>query len=415
MPVFNYVAQSAQGQALRSTLDAADRHDALAQLRNRGLVVVDLVEQDDMTLEPSSSPRAAVGPRKPLFSFEKKVSTSEKSIFCRQLSITVNAGMPLREALESIANDMDHPTFRKVLQSVVMRLHQGESFSQAIERHPKHFNALFVALVKAAEESGSLPETLDQLAGYMERSEKLVKKIKSVTSYPIFILVFFLIVCVVMTVFVLPNFMDSFQGFDVELPKLTTTVFGVNQFILDQWAWFLTALGLPVLAVALMRRTPGGRLNLDIAVLKLPIFGDCIRQYALARFCRNLAIMLRGGVGVTVAMDITSAVSGNLVIIQSLQNAKERILSGERIAASLAKDKEIPRLVIRMIGVGEESGRMPEVLDKVSTLYEEYVENKIMAATSMFEPVVICLFGAVVLVLVMAIYLPIFSVSQGVN
>jgi type IV pilus assembly protein PilC len=125
--------------------------------------------------------------------------------------------------------------------------------------------------------------------------------------------------------------------------------------------------------------------------------------------------MLRGGVGITVAMDITSAVSGNLVIIQSLQNAKERILSGERIAASLAKDKEIPRLVIRMIGVGEESGRMPEVLDKVSSLYEEYVENKIMAATSMFEPVVICLFGAVVLVLVMAIYLPIFSVSQGVN
>ncbi len=413
MTGFTYVARNQAGQVVRDSMDAADRQDALARLRAMGMIVVDLVAQGEAPVAPRG--HAAAKTRRPLISLEKPISTSDKAIFCRQLSITVNAGMPLREALESIASDMDHPTFRKVLQAVVARLHQGESFSQSIERHPHHFSTLFVALIKAAEESGSLPETLDQLAGYMERSEKLIKKIRAVTSYPMFILVFFVIVCVVMTAFVLPKFMDSFKGFDVVLPKLTRVVFGINSFLLDHWYWFVGGTVLPVIAVILYRRTPRGKRNVDAAVLRLPFFGVCIREYALARFCRNLSIMLRGGVGITTAMDITSAVSGNVVIVESLLQAKERILSGERIAASLAKDKEIPKLVIRMVGVGEESGRLPEVLDKIATLYEEYVENRIVTATSMFEPVVICLFGGVVLVLVLAIYLPIFTVSQGVK
>jgi len=140
-----------------------------------------------------------------------------------------------------------------------------------------------------------------------------------------------------------------------------------------------------------------------------------VREFALARFARNLGIMLRGGVGVTTAMDITSAVTGNTVLVESLQKAKERIINGERIATSLAQDPEIPRLVIRMIGVGEESGRLPEVLEKIAGMYEEQVENRIVTATSLFEPVVICVFGGVVLVLVMAIYLPIFTVAQSVH
>ncbi len=415
MTSFNYVARDSAGQAVRAAIEAADRQDALARLRAMGLVVVDLVARDEAPAVQSPGRAAAAKARAPLISFEKGISTSEKAIFCRQLSITVNAGMPLREALESIAADMDHPTFRRVLLAVVACLHRGESFSLAIERHPKHFKTLFVALVRAAEESGSLPETLDQLAGYMERSEKLIKKIRSVTSYPIFILVFFLIVCIVMTLFVLPKFMDSFKGFDVVLPKLTRVVFGFNGFMVTNWYWFALATAIPVVALVLYRRTPAGRRRLDATVLKLPFFGVCVREYALARFCRNLSIMLRGGVGITTAMDITSAVSGNTVIVESLLNAKERILSGERIAASLARDKEIPKLVIRMVAVGEESGRLPEVLDKLATLYEEYVENRIVTATSMFEPVVICLFGGVVLVLVLAIYLPIFTVSQGVK
>ncbi len=414
MADFIYVARNSAGQVVRATVEAADRQDALARLRAMGMIVVDLVAQGDAPATPAAGLRAA-RTRRPLLSFEKPISTSEKSIFCRQLSITVNAGMPLREALESIATDMDHPTFRKVLLAIVARLHQGESFSQSIERHPQHFSTLFVALIKAAEESGSLPETLDQLAGYMERSEKLIKKIRAVTSYPMFILVFFVIVCIVMTAFVLPKFMDSFKGFDVVLPTLTRVVFGVNEFVMKKWYWFTAAVVVPALGVFFYQRTPAGKRNLDAAVLKLPFFGVCIREYALARFCRNLSIMLRGGVGITTAMDITSMVSGNVIIVESLLKAKERILTGERIAASLARDKEIPKLVIRMVGVGEESGRLPEVLDKIATLYEEYVENRIVTATSMFEPVVICLFGGVVLVLVLAIYLPIFSVSQGVK
>ncbi len=412
---FQYVARNSAGLVVRSTIEAVDRADALARLRAQGYVVVELVAKGESAPAAGSGAPAAAAPKRRWIVTGKPITISDKAVFCRQLSITVNAGMPLRDALESIANDMDHPTFRKVLQDIVRRLHEGETFSQAVARHPDHFNTLFVALIRAAEESGSLPETLEQLANYMERNEKLVKKIRSVTSYPLFIFIFFLIVVVVMTTFVLPRFMESFKGFNVELPKLTRVVFGANRFLIDHWPWFVGAALLPLLVVAVMRRSPAGRRRLDAFLLKLPLFGICIREYALARFCRNLSIMLRGGVGVTTAMDITSAVSGNTVIVESLQHAKERIVNGERIAASLARDPEIPRLVIRMVGVGEESGRLPEVLEKIAGMYEEYVENRIVTATSLFEPIVICLFGGVVLVLVMAIYLPIFTVSQSVR
>lgn len=414
MQTFEFVARNSAGSVVRATIEAADRTDAMTQLRAQGYLVVEVVAKGDT----AATRVGAAGPvtsRRRWIQLEKPITISDKAVFCRQLAITVNAGMPLRDALESIANDMDHPTFRKVLQDVVRRLHEGETFSHAIAQHPDHFNTLFVALIRAAEESGSLPETLEQLATYMERNEKLVKKIRSVTSYPLFIFIFFILVCVVMTTFVLPKFMASFKGFDVPLPKLTRTVFGANQFLIDHWPWFLGALALPFVVVVLMRRSPTGRRRLDKFVLRLPLFGICIREFALARFCRNLSIMLRGGVGVTTAMDITSAVSGNSVIVESLQRAKERIVNGERIAASLARDPEIPRLVIRMVGVGEESGRLPEVLEKIAGMYEEYVENRIVTATSLFEPIVICLFGGVVLLLVMAIYLPIFTVAQSVH
>ncbi len=413
MKTFSYVAKDPSGNVLRSQLTAPDRSVALARLREKGFVVVDLVERDSRA-GPVAAP-AKAKPRAKWWKLGKAVTVSDKAVFCRQLAITVNAGMPLREALESIANDMDHPTFRSVLQDVVRRLHEGESFSEAIAKHPSHFNTLFVALVRSAEESGSLPETLEQLATYMERSEKLIKKIRSVTAYPMFIFVFFLIILVVMTVFVLPRFMQSFKGFNVQLPPLTRAVFGATEILLRHWIWIAMAVVVPVVALIVYRRTPTGRRRTDGWILKLPFFGVCVREFALARFARNLGIMLRGGVGVTTAMDITSAVTGNTVLVESLQKAKERIINGERIASSLAQDPEIPRLVIRMIGVGEESGRLPEVLEKIAGMYEEQVENRIVTATSLFEPVVICVFGGVVLVLVMAIYLPIFTVAQSVH
>lgn len=415
MAPYSYVAKDGEGRTVRSTIEAADRHEALAQLRADGLTVVDLVGRstdDRIHHTGGAAPASAADPvRKPLFA--KGISTSEKSIFCRQLSISVNSGMPLRESLESIASDMDNPEFARVLADVIRQLHEGSSFSQAIQKHPKHFNTLFVALIRAAEESGSLPETLDQLSNYMERNEKLVKKIRSVTAYPMFIMVFFCIVCVAMTVFVLPKFQDSFKGFNVTLPRLTRIVFGVNGFIIKHIGWISAAIFIPVISVALYGRTKRGRRKIDEVLLKLPLFGVCIREYALARFCRNLSIMVRGGVGITTAMEITSTVSGNRVIIDSLMKARERIMGGQRMAASLSQDNQFPRLVVRMVGVGEESGRMPEVLEKVANLYEEYVENRIVTATTLFEPVVICVFGAVVLTLVLAIYLPVFTVATG--
>lgn len=256
--------------------------------------------------------------------------------------------------------------------------------------------------------------TLAHLSDSMERRERLIRKIKGITAYPVFIGAFFILICGIMTIFVLPKFEESLKGIGGQLPALTRIVFGVNRFMLDNLpAIFVTMMGL-IAAFILFRRTPGGRVHLDRVKLKVPLFGPCLKKISIARFCQNLAIMVNGGVPITQAIEIAADICGNSILRSALLNARERIIAGSDISASLEQERVFPALVTRMVSVGEASGRLPDVLEQVSSAYEDQVEGDIMIVTALMEPVLICFFGAFILILVLAIYLPVFTMSRGV-
>jgi type II secretory pathway component PulF len=420
MALFSYIAKTKEGQEVRSSLEASSRLDALESLRKKGLTVVDLfsveAEKTAPQIDQANPAKAADGKtQRKSFSFSSRVKMTDLAIFCRQLAISVNAGVPLRDAIEGISMELEHPVLKRVSMDVVQQLHDGKSFSEAVSRHPRVFNEMFTGLTKVAEESGKLPETLNQLSAYLERTDRLQRRIKAMAAYPMFIGVFFVVVCLIMTLFILPKFTDIFGGFGADLPPFTKVVFGVNNFFVENFPFIFIAVVLLSAAIAFYVRTPSGSYRKDQLKLKLPYAGGCLKKYILARFCRSMAIMVNSGVPISNALEICADSAGNQLIRRSVLGVRELIMTGNRISTSLARAEIFPGLIVRMVSVGEDSGQLPEVLENVSDLYEDQVEVSIMTSMAMFEPLIICVFGAFILVLVLAIYLPIFTVSTTMH
>ncbi len=422
MATFNYIAKNKEGQDIRSSMEAATRLEALEFLRKKGLTVVDLVGAE--TIQPRkivateadrTKSNAAKAKKGKTISFVSKVKMGDLAVFCRQLAISVNAGVPLRDALETIGTELEQPALRHAAVDIVAQLNDGKSFSEAAASHPKIFNVMFCGLIKVAEESGKLPQTLRQLAEYLERTDKLQRRIRAMSAYPVFIGIFFIIVCLVMTLFILPQFTDIFAGFGADLPAFTKVVFATNNFFVDYFIEIFLGIILLITALVFYGRTDSGAYRKDRIKLKIPYAGDLLKKYVLARFCRSLSIMVHSGVPISSALEICGNAAGNRVIQKTIDEVRERIITGHRISNSLAESGVFPGLITRMVSVGEDSGQLPEVLERVSELYEDQVETSIMTTMALFEPLVICVFGGFVLTLVMAIYLPIFSVSMNVK
>ena len=408
MIAYSYKAKDQSGQNVTASINANSRLDALGALRDTGLTVLDLWDAGESVPQPAQLPSIRLRPMR------GSVSGAEKAVFMRQLSISVGAGMPLREALESIGEDLEDPRMRRVILDIVAKLREGCMFSDAAAAHPSVFTNLIISLLRVAEEAGSLPVTLEHLATALERNDKLNRKIRSILAYPVFIAGFFILVCGIMTLVILPKFQAIF-GSNGNLPLLTRVVFGANRFLLDHLLLLAVVVaGATILFVQIARST-AGRQRIDSLKLRLPVFGPCIQKFAVARFCRNLAIMTRGGVPVISAMEIATGICGNKAIEKALVRVRGRLLCGATIAAALGDEAVFPRLIVRMVGVGEASGKLPQVLDKVSDTYEDQVEGAITLAMALFEPVIICFFGVFVLVLVLAIYLPVFTASRGMS
>lgn len=406
MAVYYYQAKDAKGLPSKGRVEASTKYEALTQLYDRGLTVVELSE--DVAGERVGVKLPAVKPSRSWL--KRRVTLTDKAMFCRQLAISVSSGIPLRESIETIMADQENPMFRDVLQRVMRGLDDGLPFSHAIAVEGQVFDRLFVALIKAAEESGSMAETLTYLAATLEKSDKLARKIRSILAYPIFVAVFFALVGIIMTLFVLPRFQEIFNSFHSQLPLLTRIVLGVNRFVVSHIVVIFIGVAAAGTGIAMYIKSPAGALQFDRLMLKLPVVGDLVRKVSVARFSRNLGIMIRGGVPVTQAINIAAEVLGNKAMEITLRKTHDRIVEGNDIASSL--DRTVfPRLVVRMVGVGESSGRLPEVLEKVADLYEDQVESAIMLATALFEPIIIMVFGCIILVLVMAIYLPVFTVA----
>jgi len=425
MSLFNYTAKNRQGEVVRDIIKADSRQQALSRLREMELTVVSLTE-----MEAGSEAGRSIGKRSPAPKSEagnipfwkknliplhsEKVKLKDMAVFCRQLAISVNSGLPLRDALAGIHEDMDVPAFKKILGKMIARLHDGIAFSKAASEHPKVFSQVFVGLVRAAEESGSMGETMSRLADYLESSDRLRRKVGSLMAYPAFVAGFFVLICLVMVFWIVPQFQDIFGDLDSSLPPLTQAVFALNNAVVHHAPLIGGIIALVVILFILFRRSKGGKLKLAKIQLKLPWFGECIKQYVIARVCRCLAIMLKSGVPIATGLQIVSKVGNNLAIENSLIEAREQTIGGSNIADSLAGTQIFPSLLLRMVRVGESAGRLPEVLDNVAAAYEDRVENTITTGMALLEPIIIVIFGAMVLLLVIAIYLPVMTVASHI-
>ena len=428
MKKFNYTAKSASGNLIRDEVETDSRQSALAELRRRGLTVVTLMEAGSAEpgisavnrLQQKIEAKKTNGKSGPDRVAEKKlwnrkIRLTEMAVFCRQLAISVNSGLPLREALEGIHEDMDVPKLKRILGDIIKKLHDGIPFSKAIAAHPGTFSPVFIGMIRAAEEAGSLPETLNQLAGYLESSEKLQRKIKSLMAYPSFVAAFFVLICLVMVLAIIPRFQDIFDDLGADLPLLTKNVFSMNQFILEHFPLLTAFIILAIVLYQVYRRTNGGGLRIAKVKLKLPITGICLKRYIVARVCRCMAIMLRSGVPISTALRIVSSIGNNRVIETAIIDAQEKIISGTGIADGLGQTGIFPALLIRMLHVGENAGKLPDVLTRVADAYEEQVEASVTAGTALLEPIIITIFGMMVLLLVISIYLPVFTVSMSIK
>lgn len=440
MATFSYTAKNAQGGVVRDVIEAEDRQKALAVLRTRELTVVSLHETE--RLDPgiampargalsSSRAVALLSEFKRLFRKEsltedltlvrrrlllpRKVRLKDMAIFCRQLAISVNSGLPLRESLEGIHEDMEASPLKPVLADIIKQLHDGIPFSRAVAAHPKTFSAVFSGMIHAAEEAGTLGVTLNQLSGYLEESDKLVRKIKTLLAYPAFVAVFFVIICSIMAFVIIPRFEAIFTDLGGDLPPLTTAVFGFNRFFISNFPLIALVVAGLVFLFLFYKKTPVGGQRIAQWQLKLPVAGDCQKKYIVARISRCLSIMLESGVPVATALQIVSRIGSNVAVESAIMQSRNRIIAGFGIAGSLEQTGIFPALLIRMLGVGEASGKMPEVLERVADSYEDQVEATITAGTALLEPIIISVFGALVLLLIVSIYLPVFTISMNIK
>ena len=422
MQSFNFTAKNAQGIVVRDVIVAESRQQALFDLRNGGLTAVNLHEVTARDVDPDKElPRADALPVKTskLHKTRRRtgrIKTADMAMFCRQLAISINSGLTLRDTLAGIYEDLDDlPAMKKLVGDLANKLQAGVNFSDAVAAHPDNFSSVFIGLVRAAEASGTMGETLDQLAKYMEASERLQRKVKAMLAYPAFVASFFVIICLIMVFFIVPRFQDIFTGLGADLPKLTTTVFAINNFIVTHSLILLLTVVVLIASVWVYRRTDKGQLVLAQMSLRMPITGKLLTMYILARLCRCLAILLQSGVPVVAALEIISRIGDNKTIESAILAARAQIVAGAAIAKSLEQADLFPSLLIRMIGVGEGAGRLPEVLGRVADSYEDQVEASLATGMALLEPVIITVFGMMVLVLVLSIYLPVFTVSMSIK
>ncbi len=390
--------------------NAASRHSLLGELKERGLTVVEIRE---LRNGASEHPRPR-GRWLPSVQFGV-VGLGELSIFWREFATMVAAGLPSVEALESITVELENPKLRRALQNVTAAMWEGFNLSQGLGRHPHIFSPMTIALISAAEESGSLSEVSQQLATYLENRDRLMHKVRAALTYPIFLCGFFTVVLAIATFWLIPKFRDIYTGFGAKLPWLTETVFTINAFVLHYVAWMVAGVAAAALLFVLWARRPAGRAVIDRVLLTLPIFGPLLQRAAIARLCRSLAILLSGGIPINRGLELAQETSGNSVVAAAIRRAREEILKGNKIASSFKAQRIFPHMLIRMIATGEETGNLSRLLEKMADFYEGRVDAALTTINALIEPVMIVVIGAFVLIFVLSMYLPIFKLAATVH
>ena len=400
MARFQWEATTRVGDKKRGVMEADTAAQVEARLRSDGLTI-------DRVKKESIGVQITIG---------SGVTPKDMQIFTRQLATMIDAGLPLVQCLDILAAQTPNKIFARILGQVKSAVEQGSTFSDALRRHPRVFDDLYVNLVAAGEIGGILDTILNRLAVYIEKAVKLRGQITSALFYPVGVLVVATGVIAVMLLKVIPTFENMYREMGhAELPGPTQFVIGISHGFVTKWYLYLGALFGVVAGSAMMRRTDRGRELFDRMLLYLPVMGSTLRKIVVARFTRTLGTLLTSGVPILDALDICARTAGNKVVEQGIVRARDKIAEGHDMASPLSESRVFPTMVVQMIGVGEQTGAMDQMLQKIADFYEEEVDAAVSAMTSLIEPVMMAFLGVVVGGLIVAMYLPIFKLAGNIS
>ena len=413
MPSFEYLVKDKTGKDLKGVQDAPDAQELVRQLKTQGHIVVrvEQIKKGTSILSVQTGPATQKG--KPGKSGGVKLD--DLVIFARQMATLVAAGIPLVQSLDILADQVDKEKFRQVLRKMHGDVQSGKSFSEAMQSHPKIFSALFVHMVRAGEMSGKLQEILDRVAQYFEKSSALQKKVKAAMMYPMVVSMMAFGITFFMLAFVIPQFATIFDGLGAKLPTPTLILIAVSHYLAKNWWWILTVLIGGIFGFKKFIVSPMGRLPWDSFTLRMPIFGTIIMKVAVSKFARTLSTLVRSGVAILAALEIVSKTSGNARIEKVITDLMGSVKRGESIAGPLEKSGIFPSMVIRMIAIGEETGELEEMLSKIADFYDSQVDTAVSGLTSLIEPLIVGFLGIVIGGIVIAMFLPILTLTQAIK
>lgn len=400
MAVFEYKGFDAAGKEIKGIKDSESEGMLKNMLANEGIFITTIKEI------------AKKGPKGQSTFFEKKVTIDELALTTKQLAVLTRAGISLVESLNALIDQTDNERLKRVLSQVKQEVNEGESFADALGKHPKVFSKLYVSMIEAGQKSGALDIVLDRLSEFTVKQAKLRKKVKSALTYPMVMIIICLLVIAILFIFVIPKISKLFTKMKVALPPLTQGLIAISNFMASYW--YLVLLGIFV-SIFLFKRyinKPVGRKKFDRFKLKMPIFGRMIRMVSIARFAKTLSILLKNGVPLLEAFQIVKNVLDNEVLKEVIEEASQSVREGESIVKPLKRSGEFPPIVTHMIAIGEKSGQLEEMLENIAESYEDQVENTVSSLTAIMEPIIIVMLGGIVLMVVMAIMLPMMKMSQ---
>jgi len=400
MPVFQYTARTLKGELVNDKIDLPSRDDVIAHLRKNRMVVVQ-VRQAPTELR---LPKLGAG-----------IKTRDVVVFTRQFATMINAGLPLVQALDILAQQTENKRLAETTRQVVYDVESGHTLADALRKHPKAYSDLYVNMVAAGEAGGILDTILVRLAQFLEKNDAIVRKVKGAMIYPGVIISVAVIAISVLLIFVIPTFQNMFASVNLDLPLPTRIVIGMSNVLKHYWWAIIAVMVGSVFMINRYYKTAPGRLQIDALLLRLPVLGDVIRKAAVSRFTRTLSTLISSGVSILDGLEITARTAGNMVIHNAVMESRASIAGGETIAAPLQKSAVFPPMVISMIAVGEQTGGLDEMLSKIADFYDDEVDAAVSALLSLMEPIMIVVLGVIVGGMVVAMYLPIFDMVNAVQ
>lgn len=399
---YSYSGMDRRGQKVSGVMSGKSVAMVKAQLRKQGINADKIAKK----AEPLNIP---------FLNGKKKITPLEISIFVRQLATMMKAGVPLVQSFEIVAEGLDNPSMKEVVMGIKQEVEGGNNFAGALEKYPLLFDKLFVSLVASGEQSGALETMLERVAVYKEKSEALKSKIRKAIKYPLTVIFVAVIVSVILLVKVVPVFQNLFQGFGAQLPAFTLMVIHMSNWVQsDGWMLLFIFAAIWTGFSEAKKRSPKFVNFMDKVVLKLPIFGNIVYMAVIARFCRTLATTFAAGVPLIDALTSCADAAGNVIYQEAIIRIRDDVSTGQQLGFAMRSANLFPSMALQMVSIGEESGKLDAMLDKVATYYEGEVDNMVDGLTSMMEPLIMSVLGVLVGGLIVAMYLPIFQLGNAV-